>query len=154
AAYAMLTDEDRQRGHIAAARWMVSMGDADARAIAEHFERGDAPGEAVPWLALAAHSAYAGHDPRVAIELAERAVRCGADGTVRGELREMQGQAYGTLWQVPQALRASLEAIELLPVGTPPWVAAVAGAVFLSSMGKPTLPPAAAAGLPQLIAAL
>ena len=48
AVYAMLTEHDRVAAHRAAAMWMVSAGDTDALAIAEHFERGGTPAAGDP----------------------------------------------------------------------------------------------------------
>jgi tetratricopeptide (TPR) repeat protein len=105
AAYAMLTDRDRARGHRRAGewlearirnerpqervpaspakeaidRWAARSGQAnenEAVALAEHFERGGDPRRSVEWYRQAAERALEGDDLGAAIDRAERAVSC------------------------------------------------------------------------------
>ena len=85
AAYAMLTDRDRMRGHRLAGEWLESRFHADgnldrgaaidAVVLAEHFERGDDPQRASGWYQRAAEQALEGDDLATAIDCAERAVK-------------------------------------------------------------------------------
>ena len=73
-AYELLTTEDRALGHRLAGRWLVAVGEQDARALAEHFDRGDEPAEAARWLARAAEQALEGNDLDGAIASVTRAL--------------------------------------------------------------------------------
>jgi tetratricopeptide (TPR) repeat protein len=70
-AYALLTEGDRALGHHLAAEWLERMGGADARVLAEHFERAKEPERAAAYHLLAAERAL-GSDMQAAIACAER----------------------------------------------------------------------------------
>ncbi len=73
-AYELLTTEDRALGHRLAGRWLVAVGEQDARVLAEHFDRGDEPAESARWLARAAEQALEGNDLDGAIASVTRAL--------------------------------------------------------------------------------
>jgi tetratricopeptide (TPR) repeat protein len=114
AAYAMLTEADRVKGHRHAGRWLedrirsdenVRASEADAVILAEHFERGGDPRRSTTWYQQAAQQALEGDDLIAAIDRAERAVQCVAatvhttadDRELVGELRQLQAAAH--LWR-------------------------------------------------------
>jgi predicted ATPase len=76
AAYSMLTDEDQRRGHLLAGAWLERHGEANAKVLAEHFERGAATDEdrlrAVSFWARAAGHALDATAIESATEHAER----------------------------------------------------------------------------------
>src|SRR5262249_39510491 len=85
AAYAMLTDDELHAGHRRAADWLLTAGEMDAAALAEHRTRG---GDHVLAAALhlkAAEQALAAHDFAASIEHAKRGVACGVEGEMLGE---------------------------------------------------------------------
>ena len=49
AAYAMLTEADRQLGHRLAGEWLQYAGETEPMVLAEHFERGGDPRRASGW---------------------------------------------------------------------------------------------------------
>ncbi|WP_437312996.1 serine/threonine-protein kinase [Sorangium sp. So ce385] len=95
-AYATLTDADRGRGHRLAAAWLEEAGETDPAVLAEHLERGGERARAAACYAQAAERLLRGGDPPGAIRLAERGVRCGAEGELLAALRTTQGEA--TVW--------------------------------------------------------
>lgn len=84
AAYAALTDRDRQVAHRLAAGWLEAAGERDALALAEHFERGGEARRAVSLISRAAEQALEGDDFASAAALARRAVAAGAEGDQLG----------------------------------------------------------------------
>ncbi|ACY14580.1 serine/threonine-protein kinase PknK [Haliangium ochraceum] len=88
-AYDMLTEEDKRLGHTLAGRWLMAHGEQDARLLAEHFERGGEPAEALPHYLRAASDALDRSDFDAAVTAAERGIACGAEGTALGGLRRV-----------------------------------------------------------------
>jgi tetratricopeptide (TPR) repeat protein len=122
AAYAMLTEVDREVGHREAARWLEAAGETDAMALAEHLERGCEPLRAAAYYRRAAEQALDGNDLEAAIARARRGIACGAEGEARGALRLVEAQALK--WRgvsVGDAEPCILEAMELLARGSEPW---------------------------------
>jgi tetratricopeptide (TPR) repeat protein len=131
AAYAMLTDRDRALGHRLAGEWLESMdaGPQNADALAEHFVRGAEPSRAVVHLRRAAGTALEGNDFVGAIARADKAIQCGAEGQVLGELRLVQAESHH--WRGAQAEKetCAVEAMQLLPRGSAAWARAVGMAI-------------------------
>ncbi|HTR52901.1 MAG TPA: protein kinase, partial [Kofleriaceae bacterium] len=68
AAYAMLPERDRVRGHLIVGNWLEQRGgEIDAVALAEHFERGGEPARSVAWYRRAAEHALESNDLASAI---------------------------------------------------------------------------------------
>lgn len=136
AAYAMLTETDRTRGHRHAGKWLESKPttEADAVMLAEHFERGGDPRRSTVWYQKAAQGALEGDDLVLAIDRAERAVQCIAasvettadDRELIGELRQLQAAAH--LWRGDFDLATSRgqDARDRLPVASERWLVASA----------------------------
>lgn len=118
AAYDMLPERDRVRGHRQAAAWLEAAGERDAIVMAEHLERGGEPQGAVVWYLWAAEQAFEGNDLDAVFARAERGIQCGATGAVLGELRLLQAEALG--WGARGADHATLvnEALLLSPKGS------------------------------------
>jgi eukaryotic-like serine/threonine-protein kinase len=125
AAYAMLTEEDLVLGHQLAAAWLERSGEADPLTLGEHYQRGGQPSRAVPWFRRAAEQAIEGDDLEAAISRAERAIACGAAGEVLGALRLLQAGALDWRGKSREAEPLTVDAIGLLPPGSPPWHGAV-----------------------------
>ncbi|MGZ3452162.1 MAG: serine/threonine-protein kinase [Polyangiales bacterium] len=138
AAYAMLTEDDARIGHSLAARWLSTVGESDAMTMAEHLERGGQPGEAIEWFRKAAEHALEGNDFDQVVARAERAVACGASGAMMGQLRVMQAEAHRWRGELAGAEACSLDAMRLLPRGSPLWFNAVGDLALASGRrGKP-----------------
>jgi hypothetical protein len=138
AAYAMLTDTDRMRGHRLAGHWLERAGERDAVTMASHFEAGGEPARAVPWLLRAVQTAIDGGNTKGAIALGHRGIECGPSDADRGLLRMLQGQALALRGEWADAVKTGREAMPLLPAGSTQWFLCVAGiflgGVFLGDM--------------------
>jgi tetratricopeptide (TPR) repeat protein len=137
AAYGMLTERDRTVGHRLAGAWLAQVGEGDAMALAEHFERGAEPARAATWYRRAAEQAFEGNDFEATIARAERGARClpraeAPDREVLGQLRVLQAGAHQWRGENAEAERCGLEAMDLLPLGSAPWCRA-AGEVTRAS---------------------
>jgi len=129
AAYARLPDIDRQRAHLAAARWLDSAGERDPTLLAEHYERGGNAPSAIALLATAAHLALEASDMPHAIALSRRAIQGGAAGEVLGEL--LADTAEAELWtgDNPEALVSGRAALEVLSPNSVGWCRAASAAI-------------------------
>lgn len=125
AAYAMLTDGDRMLGHRLAAAWLESVGETESMVLAQHYERGGDLHRAAHWFALAVDSALEGNDFAGVIERVERAVACGVHGELLGRMRLRQAEAYRRRADFVESVKRGLEAIQILPRGSDPWLVAV-----------------------------
>ncbi|MEZ4226359.1 MAG: protein kinase [Polyangiaceae bacterium] len=97
AAYAMLTEADRQLGHRLAAEWLAGAEPSEPFVIAEHFRKGGKPARAVPYYRASAAAALAAGTPERAVELADLALTCGDDGGELGALRSLEAEAQRML---------------------------------------------------------
>ena len=126
AAYAMLTGDNRKRGHALAALWLEQNGETDPLVLAQHFELGGKPERAVQWYRDAAERALSGNDFTGAVERAERAIQLGAGGEMLGELSAICAEAHSWRGEYEPAERWALAAMEALPEGSERWYAVVA----------------------------
>lgn len=133
AAYAMLSDADRELGHRLAATWLVANGETDPVVLATHAERGGDRATAAEWWVVAGEQALGGSDLRAAAERAERATVREASPATRGAARRVQAEA--AFWQGDQeiARRRAGEAMELLARGSRPWFEAALFALSAAS---------------------
>ena len=146
AAYAMLTERDRTRGHFHAGEWLASRYHADGKldrgaaveavVLAEHFERGGDPRRASGWYQRAAEQALEGDDLGSAIDCAEHAITSlhAVDASSTAEDREQVGvlrqlQSGALIWrgEYPLAAVRAREALAALPPASTPWLHAAAG---------------------------
>ena len=126
AAYAMLTDEDREAAHRLAACWLQQEDRSDPMGLAEHWVRSDEPEAAAKHFLAAAEAAFIGNDVEATLHLAERGIEIGAEGTVRAELLVLQGEGIGWGGGRPaDTIEPCEEALSLLEVGSASWVAAL-----------------------------
>jgi eukaryotic-like serine/threonine-protein kinase len=130
AAYATLTDADRELGHRLAADWLEAIGDRDAVALAEHCTRGGQPVRAIPWLHRAAEQALEGNDYVATLERVERARRAGASGATRGALELLAAEAHKWRGEWAAQAAAGVTAMSSLEAGSVPWCDAVAATAF------------------------
>ncbi|MCA9597809.1 MAG: AAA family ATPase [Myxococcales bacterium] len=124
AAYAMLTDEDRALGHRLAATWLSRVGETDAGTLADHYELGDAVGEALPWLERAAASALDAGDFEQAKLHAERGEKMAAGSDGLGGLVASHAEALRLLGRAEDAVEMGAKALALLEPGSARWCAA------------------------------
>ena len=132
AAYAMLTAEDRRVAHAIAGDWLERNQEKDASALADHFQRAELAGRALPWLVRAAKMAIDAGDTKTTIELANRGVDLGADGVQRGRLLLLRSYAEALTGTFDVAV--TREAVDLLPIGSAPWWLGLAVLIFGASI--------------------
>ena len=114
-AYDMLTEQDRRLGHRLAGSWLESAGESDARFLAHHFERGGAASEALMRYIEAADNALHRGDLDVAIDMAGRGIKCGAQGEELGKLRRIQMENQVWRGHTSAAAKLGIEALQLVP---------------------------------------
>jgi len=124
AAYGMLLAGDRALGHRIAGEWLLMKGEKDVLVLAEHFELGGEPARAAIFYQRAAAQALDANDLEAVIARGERAVRCGAEGRLLGEVRRLQTDAHTWRNDLVEAERCGVEAMRLLPRDEPPWFSA------------------------------
>ncbi|HEX2569482.1 MAG TPA: AAA family ATPase [Polyangia bacterium] len=132
AAYGLMAEEDRRRGHRLAAAWLEQSGERDPMVLAEHYRRGGELERAAIHLARAAHQALAASDLPGALQRAAQGVACGARGELLGTLRSIE--AWAQIWQgnFQPAYEGMLAASELLPAGSAGWMSIQGMALMLS----------------------
>jgi eukaryotic-like serine/threonine-protein kinase len=131
AAYAMLTDADRALGHKLAGMWLESVGEKDARTLAQHFALGDDRVRAVNAYRRAAEQALEGNDYGIVLACVERALLFDAEGDVRGALLALATEAHHWRGEVADVETRGREALSLLRPGSATWYA-VLGKVALA----------------------
>jgi tetratricopeptide (TPR) repeat protein len=136
AAYSLLLGEDRRLGHSLAAEWLEAAGETDARALAEHYERGGVATRALPLYARAAEVALERGDFAAVIELAGRADRLTPDDGTRGLLRSLQADAHYWRGEHAESERGYADALELLPSWTRRWYHALGNLIVVWSASE------------------
>jgi hypothetical protein len=121
AAYDMLTEADRALGHRLAAAWLEEAGEADAAVLAQHRERGGEGVRAAELYVRAMEQGLETNDVAGVLALAERAIACGASGALLGTIRARQADAYACHGDYKEMGRHALDAVALLPAGSPMW---------------------------------
>lgn len=121
AAYSLLTDNDVLAGHRLAGEFLEAVGDQDSISIAEHFERGGAPQQAVKHFISAADWAASNHVQESVLKLAERGIACDATGESLGVLQSLRCAAHAWQDAMAPACVCGVEALSLLPRGGLRW---------------------------------
>jgi tetratricopeptide (TPR) repeat protein len=103
AAYAMLTEQDKQLGHGLAAAWLESNGETDARLLAQHYDRARDQKNAARCYARAAHQAVEKNDFEAALVMGQRALDLGPSASLAIEARLMRGKALASLGRLAEA---------------------------------------------------
>ena len=135
AAYSLLSEPDRARGHQLAWRYLARMGESDAIALAEHARLGGDSGDAITFYVRAAEQSLERNDLEETIARAERGVRCGATGEALGTLRALQSVASFIALRWEKTVEAGNEALDLLPRGSL-WWCKVAQCLFNVYLGQ------------------
>lgn len=124
AAYSMIVDDDRARGHRRAVEWLRSAGETEPMVLADHSERAGDLALTRSLLRAAAESALMANDLPAAIARAERAIGHGASGHELGVLRWVQAEAHRWIGAMGVARERASEAFALLDPGSDAWVSA------------------------------
>ena len=120
AAYATLPAADLARAHALAGRWLESVTDADALAVADHFERGGVADRAKAWFVRAAERALAVSDFSGCLTAVARArASCPDDTATMLDLLAAEATFWrdGPVAATPLAERA----YSSLAAGSPAW---------------------------------
>src|SRR5262249_45379091 len=125
AAYAMLTDADRQLGHRLAAEWLESAGETDPVTLAEHWEQGGEKANAARCWMRAAQQALEGNDFVAVIDNAERGERCGASGEELGIILAQRAEAHRWRGDIESSAAMAHRALENLVPESDPWFIAL-----------------------------
>ncbi len=130
AGYAMLTPEDRERGHRLAGNWLENSGEPEALVLAQHFEQGALPERALGWCRTAAAEALEGNDLEAAHRAVQRArqfaTQAGLSGLPLGEIDLIDGEVRYWRADHTAAQEMAKSAVDLLEPGSPSWYTAVA----------------------------
>jgi tetratricopeptide (TPR) repeat protein len=103
AAYAMLTEQDRELGHGLAGAWLERNGETDARLLAQHYDRAQDQQNASRCYARAARQAVEKNDFEAALAMSARALELGAAASFASEARVMRGKALAALGRWAEA---------------------------------------------------
>ena len=118
AAYAMLTPEDRERAHRAAAMWLEEVGERDPLVLALHLRQGGQRETAAQALRRAAEQALERNDHAGAVARAREAVEAGADGETRGACLAIVAACAAWAGEHDVAAEAGIEASDLVRMGS------------------------------------
>lgn len=133
AGYDALTIKDRTLGHQLAAQWLSDRGERDSALLAEHYERGELPQEALPHYLGAAKQSCQGNDFEGALRYVAKALICQPVGEILGELRMVEAQSHYWRARYRNALDAAVMAQSLFERGSARWYQAVESAIAAST---------------------
>ncbi|WP_438001040.1 protein kinase [Sorangium sp. So ce185] len=139
-AYAMLTEDERVRGHRLAGEWLERRGESATAVLAEHFERGGEPERAAALYCRAADQAARLGDTEAAIAHVRRGLACAPSNEHRLALLNVLWEAH--LWGMdlanPDAARDAEHMMALATPGSGPWARGALLKLFgLMATGQP-----------------
>ncbi|WP_437940977.1 protein kinase domain-containing protein [Sorangium sp. So ce341] len=139
-AYAMLTEDERVRGHRLAGVWLEERGESAHIVLAEHFERGGEPARAADLYCRAADQAARLGDTEAVIAHVRRGLACAPSDEHRLALLNVLWEAH--LWGMdlanPDAARDAEHMMALATPGSGPWARGALLKLFgLMATGQP-----------------
>ncbi|WP_437906569.1 protein kinase [Sorangium sp. So ce327] len=138
-AYAMLTEHDRTLGHRLAGEWLEARGEQDARALAEHFEKGgDGPAAGRHYL-RAAQQASCGDGVLETVVLARRGLALPLPDQLR--IRLLGALCEIAVLRINMAVSVQHESEELMrgaPRGSTPWIQGAGARIALAAVAGNT----------------
>ena len=126
AAYASLTDGDRQLGHRLAGQFLQQAGETDAVVLARHFDLGLDGERAQMFYGIAAENALSAHDYAAARRWVDRGLQFEQPGESRARLHLAQADLSMAVGQPMDALVTAQAAAEGFQPGTRHWYRAMA----------------------------
>ena len=114
AAYAMLTEGDRQLGHRLAAEWLQQQQRRDPFTVAEHFRKGGKPERAAPQYRDSAKLALSAGAHERALEHIALALDAPALPELEGTLLALRAEAHRSLGRPEPAHQSAQDAVRLL----------------------------------------
>ncbi len=137
AVYATLATADRVHAHRRAAEWLEAIGETDAAALAEHYDRGAAPEQALRFSCRAAAHALAHNDFERAMSHTARALALPADSQTRAALRAIEAEVLYWRGSLGLAAEPRPDAARDLHAGAPEWFDAASVAIgALGQLGR------------------
>jgi tetratricopeptide (TPR) repeat protein len=133
AAYSMLTDGDRARGHGLAASWLTEVGERDALTLAQHHRESGNCESAAPLFLRAAEQALEGNDFAAVLVHAARAITLGLSGEALGEAHLLASAAHQWRGEIVEREESVRQALSVLPPRSRRWYAAAAEAARVAS---------------------
>ena len=125
AVYSLLTDFDRRAGHLAAAKYLVELGETEAQTIAEHFHLGGDMQSAAEYYLRAAQHAYLQQDTDGMLRFSSLGRDCASDSITRGTLQAILCLAHASRMDFSEALADGEAAVLALPIGSLWWCRAM-----------------------------
>jgi eukaryotic-like serine/threonine-protein kinase len=125
AANGLLTEADRQSGHLAAGQWLESVGETDGIVLARHAVGGGDQERALGFYTRAAERSLELYDFEEALARADKGVACGAEGTKLGILQSIRCSAFYSRGRWTDSAEVGLLALELLPRAGSHWCSTV-----------------------------
>lgn len=122
AAYATLTDADRELGHALAGRWLDGAGVHDPAVLASHYDRGRVPDRASACYLAAARQALRGYDHAGVLDRVARALELAPAEDDVGVLLSLRCEAHHVRAEYAEAEAAGRRAVERLPDGSAAWL--------------------------------
>ncbi len=133
-AYAMLTEDDKRRGHCLAGEWLEQHGETNPMVLAGHFERGGQGAKAGGYYLHAAEQASLAGDVSSAEARAHLGLACGVSAEVRASLLGLLCEiSFYDPRKVSTTLAYAGEVMGLAKRGTVPW-ARGAGAKIMGTL--------------------
>ncbi|HEY2366606.1 MAG TPA: AAA family ATPase, partial [Polyangiaceae bacterium] len=129
-AYSMLTPEDREVAHRAAAAWLEARGEGEAAVLAAHLEAGGDPGRAAAYYMRAATQMLGSGELASARDLVSRGLACGPGDATRAELLMLDVEAHRWLGDIERSARAAEEAMLYANEGSETYTRALANALL------------------------
>ena len=134
AAYGMLPEGDRVRGHALAAEWLERIGERDAMTLANHYDLGDISDSAVRWLLRAGRAALSAGNGDDAMQCAARGLPRSVTELERGRFQTMRMEAFILRSEWSCAVEAAELATLLLPAKSDGWFYVHCGALLAGTL--------------------
>ena len=121
AAHGLVPPGYRVLAHPLAAAWLERMGEADALALAMHYQLGEQLAPAVRWYTQAAEQLFERNDYQGMMRCVEHALECGASGEPLARLRALQAMVAFWREEMPRVRELGEPALSHLKAGSVLW---------------------------------
>jgi eukaryotic-like serine/threonine-protein kinase len=133
AAYGLVPDSHRPRGHWLAGAWLERMGEPDPVVLATHYQLGQQLEVAAHFYTQAAEQLFERNALQGAVRCVESALACGVSGEALPRLRALQAVVALWLEEIPRALELGLPVVSSLKAGSRLWCRLIAGLILGSA---------------------
>ena len=137
AAYDLLSEEERQSGHLRVGAVLEQIGERDHLILADHYYHGGARDKAAPFYLQAAELAMNKNDIIEAVRIAKVGLSCNPVGLLRGQLMSILAISHFWRNELHDSYAHLFEALNLLPRGSRAWMQAMrAGLLVTGLLGR------------------